>query len=584
MKTHTFFDSPDFRKEVLKGIRDLAMITSQTLGPGGRAILLEQENGSVLATKDGVTVAKHFAANSAVQNLVSKAAIEASERTVHSCGDGTTTSMLLAFAIVEAGQLWLEKNPSYSPQRLARELKDTFQNSIRPMILGLSRPIRDLSFEEAKQAVWHVAMVSSNSDTEIADAVAEAVGLVGEDGMVQVEEGTGLETTVRHQEGFPVNSGLGDLGGSASAAFMNRKAYGDCVLSGAYVVLFDGEINEIETAIPLLERISKEVDEKGMAIRHPLVIVAHGFGDNVLRAFAQNFRQQSLSVVPFVTPRNGQAHGRQGFLHDLSAYTGGQVFEPQGNPLLNAMPSNIGFSEEVRIGVSQSVFMTSPDENAVTSRIAELKGQMEGSSEFDCDRLRYRIGQLTGGVATVFAGGSTAFEAKERRDRVVDAVSAVRSAIDQGVVPGGGAALLHVSRQLPTTGFNQILSKALTRPFTQILLNSGVASNEEEALFIGNQVGLEESSRTLPDGQTEIVENPRFFVYDALKREVTEFWASGIFDPAKVTITALQNALSVAQLLMTCGGAISRQPSEGESQIREMQKGLMQAMSSGELP
>lgn len=565
MKTVTYLDSEYFRKEVQDGIKNLAEITSKTLGPGGRAVLLEQENGSVLATKDGVTVARHYAANTPIQKLVAKAAIEASERTVRSCGDGTTTSMLLAAAIVEAGQDYLKKNPGHSPQALARELKATMDYEIIPKINGYSRSIRDLNAVEARIAIHHVAMVSSNSDSEIADAVTEAVEMVGEDGMVQIEEGTGLKTVVVHQKGFPVTSGLNDLGGVASMAFINRKSNADCVVNGAYVALYDGEINDAETVFPLLQRVDAEVNEQGMKIRSPLIIVAHAFSDVVLKILATNFRQQTLTVIPFITPRNGQNSGKQNFLYDLQAYVGGTVFEPQGTPFTSAQPSNIGFTEEVKIGMYQSVFMTEPDQDAIESRINEVKEQMASSSEFDQDKIRFRLGQLTGGIATIYSGGPTSFEAKERRDRVVDAVSAVRSAIELGVVPGGGATLLQISRELSfDKPSNEIFSMAFKKPFIQILLNAGVASNEAEALFNGNSVGLK---------------TDKFMVFDALKRIQVEFWESGIFDPAKVTISACQNALSVAQLLMTTGGAIARQVSESEESIQQMQKGIMSAMN-----
>jgi len=568
MKKTTFYDSVDFRASVLKGIRDLATITSQTLGPGGRAILLEQENGTVVATKDGVTVAKHFAASSAVERLVAQAAVEASERTVRSCGDGTTTSMLLSYAIVEAGQSWLSANPGQSPQRLARELKEIFTNEIVPAVKALARPIRDLPADEARQAVWHVANVSANFDKEISDAVAEAVTLVGEDGMVSCEEGAGGETVVKHQAGFPSTTGLSDLGGAASVSFVNRKAYGDCILSGCYVALYDGDLNDVESLIPLMQSVSGEVDSEGRPSVRPLVICAHSFSDSVLKFLATHFRQGRFTGIPFLSQRNGQQHGRQGFLHDLAAYVGSTVFEPQGNPLSNANLANIGFASEVKIGKDESVFLVEglSDEAAalqqgnIEERIKVLKEQMETASEFDISRFRYRIGQLTGGVATVYAGGSTAFEARERRDRLVDAVSAVRSAMEMGVVPGGGATLLHIARTLPNTGAHQILKRALMKPFQQILLNAGVAGNPEEALVIGNNVGLSQ------DGQ--------FYVYDALEKVVVEFWKSGIFDGGKTVTHALQNALSVAQLLMTTGGAIAVVMSDGEDQAKAFQKAL----------
>jgi len=569
MKAVSYLDSADFRKDVLDSLNEVASLTAQTLGPGGKTILLEQDNGQHLITKDGVTVAKHFAKNKAanhpVGNLVVDAAVEASDRTGRSCGDGTTSSLVLANAIVRAGQDWIEKNPGYSRQRLARELKDTFHKFIVPEIEKLSRPIKNLSSEDAERAIRHVANVSANFDENIADAVTEASLKAGENGFVIVEEGAGSkDTTVVYQSGFPVNSGLADLGGAASAAFVNRKSYGDAVLTGAYVALYDGDINEIETIAPLLERVASEQSD-GVSMRHPLVIVAHGFGDMVLRILAENFRKGILTVVPLVTPRNGQSLGRQGFLHDLSAFTGGQVFEPTANPLQSATPSNIGFSDEVKVAHSNTVFITDAIEELVEKRMEELKTQMENSSEWDKDRLRYRVGALTGGVATIFAGGATAIEAKERRDRVIDAVSAVRSAMELGVVPGGGSTLLHISRQLPQVSFNSIFEAALKRPFTQILMNAGVANNEQEALFVGNTVGMTKEGD--------------FLVYDALKNQTVEFWQSGIFDGAKTVIQALQNALSVAQILMTTGGAIALSVSQEEQSIKTMQKGILQAMN-----
>jgi chaperonin GroEL len=570
MKAVSYLDSTEFKKDVLDSLKKVATLTGKTLGPGGQAILLEQDNGKVLATKDGVTVAKHYsdskAANSPVGNLVVQAAVEASDRTGRSCGDGTTTSLVLAGAIVEAGQEWIVKNPGYSPQRLARELKETYHKFIVPEIEKLARPIKNLDPAEAEKAIWHVAAVSANFDTNIADAVTEASLKAGENGFVIVEEGAGSkETTVVYQSGFPVNSGLADLGGSAAAAFVNRKANGDTVLAGAYVALYDGEINDVETIRPLLERVSGEVDANGNNIRSPIVIVAHGFGDMVLKVLAQNFRTGTLSAVPMVTPRNGQSLGRQGFLHDLAAFTGGIVFEPTSAPLQAATPSNIGFTEEIKIGASNTVFITEPIEEAIAARMADLKTQMDDASEWDKDRLRYRIGSLSGGVATIFAGGASSLEAKERRDRVVDAVSAVRSAMEMGVVPGGGATLLHISRKLPQVSYNSIFENALKRPFVQILLNAGAAANDQEALFIGNNVGMTQEGE--------------FKVYDALKHETVEFWESGIFDGAKTVSQSLQNALSVAQLLMTTGGAIALAVSDEEQSIKTMQKGILQAMN-----
>lgn len=229
----------------------------------------------------------------------------------------------------------------------------------------------------------------------------------------------------------------------------------------------------------------------------------------------------------------------------------------------------LGFAEEVNVGLSETFFKTEPEQDAVEKRIAELKEQMDQApADFDKDRYRYSIGRLTGGIATIYAGGSTALEARERHARVVDAVSASRSAMVYGVAPGGGATLLQISRGFAGTDAQAILAKALKKPFVQILLNAGIANNEEEALTIGNGVGK-------VDGE--------FRVYDALKRESVEFWQSGIFDPAAVTISALENALSVAQLLMTLGGVVAISMSDGEAQAKAMTEHLAKAVTNGDL-
>lgn len=529
-----------------------------TLGPGGRPILLEVDNKPPLSTKDGVTVARHYRAEGDIERVVANAALEICERTVREAGDGTTTAIVLGAALVQAGQDFIAQNPGWSPQSLSRELKRIYQEQIHPQVIALSRPIKNLPVEEAKSAIRYVALVSANHDEEIADAVTQAVDYVGEDGMCVAEEGAGRETRVVHHEGFPFNSGLSDLGGGASSAFINRQDYGDCVVESSYVCLYDGDINDPTTIAPILEKVASELGEDGHPIRCPIVVFAHKFSDTVLTMLAKNFRRGTLTVVPVVTPRNGQASGKSLFLHDLAAYCGGKVFDPQGNPLPFAQIPQLGAAESVKIGRSESVMLGEPVQENVERRIEELKKQMDNTTEFDCDLIRYRIGRLTGGVATIYAGGATALEAKERHARVVDAISAVRSAMDMGVVPGGGCTLfsLAVSMMADTKKPQWIFAKALQRPFFQILENAGIEMGVTE---IGQQ-------------QTG------FYVYDALKREVVEWWSAGIMDPAKVTLSALENALSVAQLLMTLGGVIALEQNEETEKIKQMQEGVLKAI------
>lgn len=558
-------------RSVLEAISEIAEIVGATLGPAGRPILIEQEPGKVLITKDGVTVGKYFQSSDPIKDLAATVARQSCERTVTQAGDGTTTAIVLARALVEAGQKFLRENPHYSPQRLARELRSIIEGKIEQDLLALSRPVRGLSPEESRVTVKHVAMVSANHDAELAEAVTEAVEYVGEDGMVVAEEGAGLKTTVDKRAGFPVSGGLHSLGGSASAAFVNRTAYEDCVLEGAYVAMYDGEINDFDTILPLLQRVAGELSEDGEPYRHPLVIVAHGFGPQVLKGMSQNFRSKDgVRCVPFISSRNGQASGKQAFLYDLAAYVGGTVFDPQVNRLQDAFPSQLGFVDKIRIAQHETVIMAEPELELVEKRIGELKDQMEGASEFDRDRIRYRIGQLTGGVATVYAGGATSIEAKERHARVVDAISAVRSAMQKGVIPGGGVALAHVSKQFEaaeSTLPESILAAALKRPFTQIVLNSGHAKTQEEANALIAVLGQQVSGD--------------FTVFDALNGRSVEWYEAGIMDPTKVTLSALSNALSVAQLLMTLGGVMVPFYSEGEATALAMQDAVLKSVQGG---
>lgn len=527
-----------------------------TLGPGGRTVIIEREQRPPLLTKDGVTVARHYQAEGDLERVISESAKEVCEKTNKDAGDGTTTAIVLAQALVEEGQKAMDVTPTYSPQQLSRDLQKVFKEEVKPMIIELTRDIKNLPLEDAKEAVRYVAMVSSNHDEEIASAVSSAVEYVGEDGMVVAEEGAGAETTVRHEQGFPFTAGLNDLGGAASVAFVNRQDYGDVFVHNAYIALYDGEINDIETIAPIMERVRSERDEGGHLIGFPLIVFAHGFSNNVLKMMSQNFRKNILTCIPVKTPRNGQAHGRQAFLHDVAAYVGGKVFDPHGLTLAEAHPPMLGFTDSFKMTASEGVLFGEPEIESVEKRIGELKKQIDTASEFDQDRLRYRVSCLSGGVATVYAGGKTSLEAKERHARVVDAISAVRSAISDGVVPGGGATLSMIAAELAKTDdwAHNILSKAFLAPVTRIHQNAGL--------------------KTIPTMEY----NPEAEVYDVLNQKPIHWYDGGIMDPQRVTLSAVSNALSVAHNILTMGGALAFKMDTEAEKIRDMQSGMLQAM------
>lgn len=565
MKLKTYLNSSKMQQSILSSLREMAQLVGSTLGPGGRTIIIEREQKSPLLTKDGVTVARHYQAEGDLERVIAESVKEVCEKTNRDAGDGTTTAIVLAEAIVREGQQAIAEIPTYSPQQLSRDLWRIFKDQVKPMVHSLTKEIRNLPLEEAKEAIRHVAMVSSNHDQEIADAVSDAVEYVGEDGMVVAEEGAGAETTVRHEQGFPFVSGLNDLGGSASVSFVNRQDYGDVYVNNAYIVLYDGEINDIETIAPILERVRAERDSDGLLIGFPVAVFAHGFSNNVLKMMSQNFRKNVLTCIPVKTPRNGQAHGRQQFLHDVASFVGGKVFDPHGVTLPEAHPPMLGFTETFKMTASEGVLLGEPELELVEKRIAELKKQMTGASDFDQDRLRYRISCLSGGVATVYAGGKTSLEAKERHARVVDAISAVRSAIMDGVVPGGGAALamvsaelddLYVSGKFKEVGL-MILRKAFMAPINRIHQNAGLKTGPEwENMELTQDV----------------------HVSDVLNQTKVPWYEGGIMDPQRVTLSAVSNALSVAQNILTMGGAMAFTMDAEAEKVRDMQKGLMQAM------
>jgi chaperonin GroEL len=542
------FSGKELEKEVRESIGNLSRLVGITLGPGGRPVLLKREGESPLATKDGVTVARFYATNSGVDELVVEAAREVCERSARNAGDGTTTAIVLASAIVFEGQ---EAIGARSPQAFARELKAAYETKIKPAIVSLVKPIKGLPEAEGLEMVRRVALISANHDTGIADAVAEATKAVGDDGVIEVEEGTGRDVRVSVREGYAFNSGLNSLGGSAGPAFINRQASNDCAIDNVLVALYDGEINEIGVVLPLLERVAADAQKPS------LLILAHGFGDQVLKALAQNFRRGTLTVLPMKAPRGG--NGPQEALRDIAAFTGGTVFDAQGTPLSAATVETLGFVASVRADQRETRLVGKPSLENLDKRIAELKSRLPDATEFDAGQIRFRIGRLTSGVATLYAGGATAFEAMERRDRAVDAVSAARCALDDGVVPGGGASLLFASRDLGNEGAEGVLKRAMQEPFTRILNNAGVEWMSRAASETGYFDG-------------------KFMVIDALNLKQVEWWEAGIMDPLKVTLGAMENALSVAQMLMTLGGAVSDSPTEGEAQVKALQAGMQKAM------
>jgi len=571
MSKHTGYDKKELARVTMAALQDMAGVVKSTLGPAGRTVIIELPNGHPLVTKDGVTVARHYGSGTShVQDVIARVVREACERTGNEVGDGTTTAIVLTEAIVRLGQEFLQANPSYSPEKLSRDLTSAYKDFLLVMQnTNFATQVKDKKIEDANALIKFVAMVSANHDEAIADAVVQAVEQVGLDGMLRAEEGVGHSTSVTMEKGFPVRTGFREIGGPAEVAFLNNQSRGECILEESLIALYDGDITDSAQLIPIMTALTSLYQGTGSP-PPPVVFVAHSFTPPVLRYMAEAFRKH-FYVVPYVTHMHMQQHGKQLFLHDLAAYVGGKIFEPHGTRLEQAKPEDLGGADRVVIGQNNAAFFVeTPDPARLQARVDDLKAQLATENEHAKSQIRFRIGQLSGGIAVILAGGATSAEAKERQARLVDAISAVRAAIDSGIVPGGGATFLWLAQQIrnlyapeaPMLPHHQILFEALRVPFRQVLQNAGFDADSIE------QTVLEKTAKSGVQ-----------HVFNVLTEQVGPWNEVGIADPAKVITSALGNALSVAKTLITLGGFIVRRNAEEEERTRAMSEGLIRAIN-----
>lgn len=530
-------DKTKIRELVHKTISDMAAIVGTTLGPGGRPVLIERDGLSVLVSKDGVTVAKNIGVADAAANTIVEAAKEICLNTAKEAGDGTTTAIVLADALVREGQNFLSARPKYNPQRMINELNEAYTRVVVPFL-------RDVAIKVAgEEQLRFVAAISANGDKEIADVVVKAVMDAGDDGTVLINESQSGKTYVEVSEGYIVTTGLKDLG-QIGPSFINDKANQQVKMDKGVIVLYDGSMNDLKVPGLIQEAVA---DDGGFSDGTPIIVFAHSFADSVLDKFAKTTKG-GLTVVPVKTPRSGLPNGASMFLQDMAAYTGATVFDP-GN-VENLDEDGLGKFENARINLYESFITASPEGDAVNSRVIELKAIAESAmGELDRSFLRAAIAKLTGGVSTIHVGGASDLEIREKKARVEDAVEAVRSAIAEGIVTGGCSVHLILSRLLSgahpdKTEAWSILAEALQAPFKLLLKNCGEEYDEihqKTSLYI-----LEGANR----------EKLPTYVFDANLHEMVDPMKTGIIEPAKVIRVSVGNALSVASLLTTLGGVI----------------------------
>jgi len=546
---------------VAKNINDMAIIVGATLGPGGRIVLIEREGLAPLMTKDGVTVAKALGVGRAEANIVIEAAKEICINTAKQAGDGTTTAIVLADALVQFGQQFIKNNPKYNPQRLISELQSAYKDVVVPYLKKYAIKV------QGEDQLRNVAKISANGDDRIAEAVVKAVMKAGDDGTVLIEEGQGDVMKVDTIDGYIITSGLKDIG-QIGPIFINDKAGQQVKMDNGIVFLYDGSINDLK--VPAAIQTAVEGTE---LYGSPIVVMAHNFSDQVMDKFAQATKG-GISVVPIKTPMSGLPNSRSLFLQDMAAYTGAKVYDPGNVEQFIEDDEEEGFGrfKTANVNMYETFIECEPDSEAIEQRIAELKSIGEAAfSEMDRMFVRAAIGKLTGGVSTIWVGGESDLEIREKKDRVEDAVEAVRSAIAEGIIPGGCMVHLKLQQILSNHPDHkpswQIMIDALGAPFNLLMSNCG-----EESAMIRQMVGTNKSWED--EGLPTIV-------FDANTHQLADPTLVGVIEPAKVCRVSLANALSVASLLMTLGGIIVvPRDTQLENQL-ELSKQAFQDMMAG---
>ncbi|PLZ03124.1 chaperonin GroEL [Burkholderia sp. WAC0059] len=522
-KEIVFSDSA--RAKLVEGVNVLANAVKVTLGPKGRNVVLERSFGAPVVTKDGVSVAKEIELADKLQNIGAQLVKEVASKTSDLAGDGTTTATVLAQAIVREGQKYVAAG--LNPLDLKRGIDKAVIAAVEEL-KKISRPTTT-SLEIAQ-----VATISANGEESIGQRIAEAIDRVGKEGVITVEDGKSLADELDVVEGLQFDRGY------LSPYFINNPDRQVAALDDPYILLHDKKISNIRDLLPVLEQVAKA--------GRPLLIVAEDVEGEALATLVVNNIRGILKTVAVKAPGFGDR--RKALLEDIAILTGGQVIaEETGLTLEKATLAELGHAKRVEIGKENTTVIDGAgDSKNIEARVKQIRVQIEeATSDYDREKLQERVAKLAGGVAVIKVGGATEIEVKEKKDRVDDALHATRAAVEEGIVPGGGVALIRVKQAIAgLAGANpdqdagiKIVLRALEEPLRQIVANAG-----EEASVVVARVS----------------EGSGNFGYNAATGEYGDLVESGVLDPTKVTRTALQNAASVAGLLLTTDATVSEAP------------------------
>ncbi len=516
----------DARQRMLEGVDILADAVKVTLGPKGRNVVIEKSFGAPRTTKDGVTVAKEIELADKFQNLGAQLVREVASKTADGAGDGTTTATVLAQAIVREGM------KAVSAGRNPMDLKRGIDKAVAAVVKDIESQAKKIT---TNAEIAQIGTISANGDRDIGDMLARAMEKVGKDGVITVEEAKSLDSELEVVEGMQFDRGY------VSPYFITNADKMETVLEEPYVLLHEKKLSSLNPLIPLLEKI--------IQTGRPLVIVAEDVEGEALATLVVNKLRGGLKVAAVKAPGFGDR--RKAMLEDIAILTGGQVIsEDLGIKLENVMIEQLGRAKKVRIEKDATTIVDGEGKKAdIQARIAQIKAQIEETtSDYDREKLQERLAKLSGGVAVVRVGGATEVEVKERKDRVDDALHATRAAVEEGIVAGGGVALLRATSALSkvatdnedqAVGVN-IVKKALEAPLRQIAENAGV----ESSIVVGKLLS----------------EKNAVIGFNAQTEEYGDMFKAGVIDPAKVVRSALQNAASVAGLIITTEASIAEAP------------------------
>ncbi|MFT5582084.1 MAG: chaperonin GroEL [Lentimonas sp.] len=527
MAKEIYFDV-EAREKLKRGVDALANAVKVTLGPKGRNVVIGKKFGAPHITKDGVTVAKEIELKDPIENMGAQMVKEVASKTADIAGDGTTTATVLAQAIITAGM----KNVAAGANPM--DLKRGIDKAVTEVVKGLKALSKEVGSDNDK--IKQIASISANNDETIGALIAEAMRVVGNDGVITVEEAKGTETDMKTVEGMQFDRGY------LSPYFVTNPEKMTSEMESPYILIYDKKISSMKELLPVLEPVA----QSGKA----LLIIAEDIDGEALATLVVNRIRGSLKIAAVKAPGFGDR--RKAMMEDIAILTGGQVIsEERGMTLENTTLEMLGSAEKVEIDKDNTTIINGAGEKeSIVSRVNQIKAQIESStSDYDKEKLQERLAKLAGGVAVLYVGAATEVEMKEKKDRVDDALAATRAAVEEGIVPGGGVALIRCLSFLDKLkGVNEdeetgiaIVRRAVEEPLRQIIANAG----EEGAIIV----------QRVKEGKDDFGFNARTETFENL-------YAAGVIDPTKVTRIAIENAASIASMLLTTECVIADEPED----------------------